>query len=84
MGPCRLIQADCEDALAHIAPFDLVITSPPYNLGAAPWPHLGHWKPGDGAGGKSKWRNGSDASNGTQYATHEDTLPWPQYVTACG
>ncbi len=59
---------------------DCVITSPPYNLGSEPWPHLGNWKHGDSAGGKSKWRNGSDACNGVQYETHEDSMPWDQYV----
>jgi DNA modification methylase len=35
---------------------DLIVTSPPYNMGASPWPHLGNWKPGDAPGSKSKWR----------------------------
>lgn len=60
---------------------DLVITSPPYNLGGEPWPHLGHWKPGDGgAGSKSKWRNGSDACGGVQYGGHSDDMPHAEYV----
>lgn len=59
---------------------DLVITSPPYNLGNSPWPHLSHWQPGQGSGGHSKWRNGSDANNGTQYAEHNDRMSWPDYV----
>jgi site-specific DNA-methyltransferase (adenine-specific) len=58
----------------------LIFTSPPYNLGGAPWPHLGHWKPGDSAGGKSKWRNGSDGSGGVTYASHADTMPHVDYV----
>lgn len=79
-----LYHGDLEEILplltaAGVAP-DLFVTSPPYNLGAAPWPALGHWKPGDGAGGKSKWRNGSDAGGGVQYDDHEDTMPWPDYV----
>ena len=80
IGTCRMIHDDYAKALQDIAAFDLVVTSPPYNLGSSPWPHLGHWKPGDGAGGKSKWRNGSDASNGVQYQSHADTMPWPVYV----
>jgi site-specific DNA-methyltransferase (adenine-specific) len=59
---------------------DLVFTSPPYNMGSSPWPHLGNWKPGDSAGGKSKWRNGSDASGGVTYESHDDDMPWPEYV----
>lgn len=57
----------------------LVVTSPPYNLGSEPWPHLGNWKPGDSAGGRSKWRNGSDAANGIQYSQHRDAMPWNHY-----
>ena len=59
---------------------DLIVTSPPYNLGSSPWPSLGHWKPGDSPGGKSKWKNGSDGGGGVQYEDHEDTMPWPEYV----
>lgn len=69
-----------EDVLPTLGLFDLIFTSPPYNMGASPWPHLGNWKPGDGAGGKSKWRNGSDASGGVTYAEHDDTMPWDEYV----
>ncbi len=58
---------------------DCVITSPPYNLGSEPWPHLGNWKQGDSAGGRSKWRNGSDASSGIQYGEHTDAMPWEEY-----
>lgn len=80
LGNCTLYKADNKDVLPHVRA-DLVVTSPPYNLGASPWPHLGNWKPGDSAGGKSKWRNGSDACNGVQYGEHKDTMPWPEYVT---
>jgi modification methylase len=76
----QIYHGDCQELLPEMPSFDLVITSPPYNLGNSPWPHLGHWKPGDSPGGKSKWRNGSDASNGIQYQSHQDTMPWAQYV----
>ena len=71
---------DCADVLPELEPADLIFTSPPYNLGSSPWPHLGHWKPGDSPGGKSKWKNGSDGSGGVTYTEHEDTLPWDEYV----
>lgn len=58
----------------------LFLFSPPYNLGSAPWEHLGNWKPGDSAGGRSKWQNGSDAANGIQYSEHKDTMPHTEYV----
>jgi DNA modification methylase len=75
-----IYHGDCRDVAPTLAMFDAVITSPPYNLGASPWPHLGHWKPGDSAGGRSKWKNGSDAGAGIQYAEHQDAMPWAEYV----
>jgi site-specific DNA-methyltransferase (adenine-specific) len=71
---------DCRDIIGRLPKVGLVFTSPPYNLGGAPWPHLGHWKPGDSAGGKSKWRNGSDGSGGVTYASHSDDMPHDEYV----
>lgn len=79
-GLVTLYLGDCVDVLPTLATFDLIFTSPPYNLGSSPWPHLGHWKPGDSPGGKSKWRNGSDGSGGVTYEAHEDTMEWPDYV----
>lgn len=78
-----IYHGDHREVLPSIADgsFDLVFTSPPYNLGGAPWPHLGHWKPGDSPGGKSKWRNGSDGSGGVTYSSHADTLPHEEYVS---
>ena len=58
---------------------DLVVTSPPYNLGGRPWAHLGHWKAGDLTGGKCKWKRGCDA-NGVEYGAHQDSMPWTEYV----
>jgi site-specific DNA-methyltransferase (adenine-specific) len=77
-----IYHGDCRDVLAFIpnASIDMVFTSPPYNLGGAPWPHLGHWKTGDSPGGKSKWRNGSDGSGGVTYASHVDSMPHAEYV----
>jgi site-specific DNA-methyltransferase (adenine-specific) len=75
-----LYHGDCEQILPSLCGVDLVVTSPPYNLGGSPWPHLGNWKQGDSAGGKSKWRNGSDGSGGVTYAEHSDTMPHAEYV----
>lgn len=80
IGDCRLILGDCREVLPTLGRAGVVITSPPYNLGGAPWPHLGHWKSGDSPGGKSKWRNGSDGSGGVTYLSHEDKLPHDEYV----
>lgn len=80
IGSATLYLGDCAEILPTLAGADVVITSPPYNLGSAPWAHLGNWKQGDSAGGKTKWRNGSDAAAGIQYGTHRDSLPWDDYV----
>lgn len=80
IGCCTLYNSDCLEVLPALRGVDAAITSPPYNLGGSPWPHLGNWKQGDGAGGKSKWRNGSDASAGVQYGEHEDSIPHEKYV----
>lgn len=78
---CTLYLGDCLEVLPQLdVHADLVLTSPPYNLGSGPWPRLGHWKPGDSPDGKSKWRNGSDGGGGTQYANYLDAMPHPQYV----
>lgn len=81
IGAATLYLEDCREILPTLADVDVVVTSPPYNIGAAPWPHLGNWKPGDSAGGKSKWRNGSDAAAGIQYGAHKDAMPWDEYVS---
>lgn len=79
-GGVTIYHGDCHEILDGLGTFDLVFTSPPYNLGGSPWPHLGHWKQGDSAGGKSKWRNGSDGSGGVSYDQHGDAEPWADYV----
>lgn len=75
-----IYHGDWRDVLPLIKPVDLVVTSPPYNLGGEPWPHLGNWKHGGSAGGIGKWKNGGDAANGIQYGGHNDTMWWPEYV----
>jgi len=76
-----IYHGDCLEVMpALLTAPDLIFTSPPYNLGNAPWRHLGNWKRGDSVGGKSKWRNGSDASSGPSYVGHDDTMAWNDYV----
>lgn len=75
-----LYHGDCADVLPSLSCVDLVVTSPPYNLGETPWPSLGNWKPGQGSGGHSKWRNGSEGGGGIAYEDHEDVMPWGEYV----
>lgn len=75
-----IYQGDCRELLPIVPRADLIFTSPPYNLGGSPWPHLGNWKPGDSLRGKSKWRNGSDGAGGISYASHDDAMPHADYV----
>lgn len=73
-GGIILYHGDNRDVLPRLDPgFDLTFTSPPYNLGV-------------GAGGgfkgikrdhKSKWDGGKLADG---YDTHDDRMPYPEYV----
>lgn len=75
-----IYHGDCQELLPQLPLVDLIFTSPPYNLAGEPWPHLGNWKQGDSAAGKSKWRNGSDGAAGVSYACHNDGMPHGEYV----
>ncbi len=74
-----LHHGDCLDVLPTISGVDLVITSPPYNLSAAPWGHLGHYKQGDQTGSGKAWLGASKAGGGIAYDTHDDSMPWVEY-----
>lgn len=82
IGGATLYHSDCLDVLALVGTPSLVVTSPPYNLAAAPWERLGHWKPGNagGAGGRAKWKRGANGSDGALYAAHDDGMEWTAYV----
>lgn len=71
--------ADNAEILPWLYGVDLVFTSPPYNLGDAPWDHAGHWSKGGGVGGNGKWQKGVNSSAGANYASHDDAMPWWQY-----
>lgn len=80
----ELHNGDCLDVLPNLpdGSVDLVVTSPPYNLGGAPWARLGHWKPGNmaGSGGRAKWKSGA-SGDGVNYGSHGDAMPWEEYVS---
>jgi site-specific DNA-methyltransferase (adenine-specific) len=89
VGECTLILGRCEDVLPTLGleSFDLVITSPPYNLGNSSgggFPSFGNYDPAAGMaarGGKGKWRKASapdGIANG--YGTHGDSMPHHEYV----
>jgi len=82
IGHHELYLGDCLEVLELVARPELVITSPPYNLGQMPWKPLGHWRPGiaSGAGGGGKWKAGYDSGDGVPYGEHSDALPWAEYV----
>jgi len=82
IGDAVLYRGDCCEVLKTIDSVDLVVTSPPYNLGAMPWKPLGNWKPGNiaGAGGGAKWKLGPNSGNGVAYGHHSDAMPWAEYV----
>jgi site-specific DNA-methyltransferase (adenine-specific) len=75
-----IYHGDCLEVLPALSGVDLVVTSPPYNLGSSPWPHLGHWRPGMSPGGGGKWPGGGDGNTGIVYEDHADTMPWAEYV----
>lgn len=85
---------DCLDVMAKMdGRFDLVFTSPPYNLGTTTGGGFGHYAAdaklaaggGGRRGGGHKWHgkrpgglwNGGDLSEG--YDGHADALPMPEY-----
>ena len=80
-GAVKLYLGDCQKVLPELGTFDLVFTSPPYNLGTSPWPHVGNWKPDrpSGSGGQKLWRNGANSGHGLSYDDHKDSMPWPEY-----
>lgn len=82
IGDATLYLADCLSTIPLLPMIDLVVTSPPYNLGEAPWARLGHWKPGaaSGSGGGDKWKGGAEGGAGVKYGTHADAMPWAEYV----
>lgn len=79
IGDATLYLADCLDVLPKLGAVDLVVTSPPYNLGAMPWAHHGHWTAGGKSGGHGKWKGGASGA-GVAYGDHDDAMPWPEYV----
>lgn len=83
IGDATLHCGDCGVVVPNIEPVDLIVTSPPYNLGSAPWARLGHWRPGNksGSGGRAKWASGAAGGEGVNYGTHDDALPWGAYVS---
>ncbi len=71
IGDAVLYLGDCRDILPTIEKIDLVITSPPYNMGLVP-----------GGNGRGMYRPGASNKAGRfrdGYGTHSDALPQDEY-----
>jgi site-specific DNA-methyltransferase (adenine-specific) len=71
IGDARLLLGDCRDILPTLDGTDLVITSPPYNMGLVP-----------GGNGRGMYRPGASNKAGRfreGYGTHSDALPQDEY-----
>lgn len=74
-----LYHGDCADVIPKLSGIDLVFTSPPYNLGAAPTGDFGHGRSFHGR--TSKWRGADIDRSGVRYDAHKDALPPAEYAT---
>jgi DNA modification methylase len=72
-----LYHGDCLDVLPSISDVDLIVTSPPYNLGVTTGGGFGHYREGQKRGGQGKW-GGTDRT-GIDYGEHNDAMPYEQY-----
>ena len=72
---------DCLAVLPELGRFDLIFTSPPYNLGTTTGGGFGHYTDDAGMrqrGGGGKWTGGALANG---YDGHDDAMPQPEYET---
>jgi site-specific DNA-methyltransferase (adenine-specific) len=82
-GGITIYHGDCRDVLPALAPasFDLVVTSPPYNLGVTtgggfPMGHYSSDAPLSKRGGCGKWSGGALAKG---YGDYDDAMPPAEY-----
>lgn len=90
-GLCTIYHGDIFDVLpalpSSLDTFDLIFTSPRYNLGTSPHGQFGHWKDGQKSGGHHKWEEGI-TEDGIGYDEATDADPpavyqaWQQMVLA--
>ena len=76
-----LYHGDCLDVLPSLGKFDLIFTSPPYNLGVSARGGFGHYTDQAGLrqrGGGDKW-HGEALAHG--YSDHNDAMPIAEYET---
>jgi DNA modification methylase len=66
-GQVTIYHARCEDVLPTLEPVDLIVTSPPYNMGLVP-----------GGNGRGMYRPGAANKAGRfryGYGLHDDAMP---------
>jgi DNA modification methylase len=70
----QIIQGDCLEVMRGMpgGSFDLVFTSPPYNLGISTGGGMSR-----ASAKTSRWRSAKLRSG---YEDHDDRMPWPEYV----
>jgi site-specific DNA-methyltransferase (adenine-specific) len=73
-----IYHGDNRDVLPALGQFDLIFTSPPYNLGTNPGGVFGHWKDGGRRGGMGAWSK-DNPSIIVSYDCADDALPYPVY-----
>lgn len=81
-----IYHGDVLDVLPRLSTFDLVFTSPRYNLGVNPHGQFGHWKDGQNSGGGGKWKGVNIGGAGIGYDEAPDNTPpavyqgWQQMI----
>lgn len=79
-GRCTIYHGDCQEVMAGLdSGFDLIVTSPPYNLGVTAGGGFGHYAADVGLrqrGGGGKW-SGGELAHG--YSDHNDAMPLAEY-----
>ena len=69
----KLYHGDCLDIMPSVGPVDLIVTSPPYNMGVSSGGGI------KGAGNKGLWQAANRGGLGEGYESHSDNMPWDQY-----
>lgn len=74
-----LYHGDCLDVLPSVTNIDLIVTSPPYNLGVTTAGGFGHYRDGQVRGGHGKWEAARHHGDGIAYVDHNDAMPYAEY-----
>jgi modification methylase len=69
----QLYHGDCIEVMRHLPNVDLIITSPPYNMGVSSGGGI------KGAGKKGLWQAANRGGLGEGYESYSDNMPWDKY-----